>query len=139
MIDTQVGPRDPSTLVRDEVYEDTPDEFALHVRYYARETMQMVRHEKAVIIDKHGPHPFMDYPGADEILTEYNGVRETVPVASLEKKLGADDSDNAFVPWVEFRKPGTDDIVHRNIHIFIKRGLSAGVEQGAAAGGPTLG
>lgn len=74
---------------------------------------------------------FADYPGTPEILIEEDGERSTVDVATLEKKLGADDGPQAWVPWVEFRRPGEDKILHRTCHPHIKRGLQLGGAQGS--------
>ena len=76
---------------------------------------------------------FAAYPGTEKILIEEDGVRSEADVASLEKKTGADDNPQAWVPWVEFRRPGEDKILHRSIHPHIKRGLQLGGSQGTAA------
>ena len=45
--------------------------------------------------------------------------------ALLEKLEGVVDNENEFTAWVEYRLPGTDEIVHRSAHVTLKRPVSA--------------
>ena len=45
--------------------------------------------------------------------------------SDLEKLEGEDETEHAVVRWVEYRLPGSDQIVHRSAHGIIKQGIIA--------------
>ena len=55
------------------------------------------------------------------IPTKYGDTDE----ADLEKLEGEDETEHAVVRWVEYRFPGSDEIVHRSIHGMFKQGIVA--------------
>lgn len=50
------------------------------------------------------------------ITTIYGDMDE----ASLEKREGLIDNANETTSWVEYRKPGIDEIIHRSVHVILK-------------------
>lgn len=54
--------------------------------------------------------------------------------ALLEKKTGSVDNDNEFTTWVEYRLPGTDEIVHRSAHVTLKKPVVAFGEAASLGG-----
>lgn len=48
----------------------------------------------------------------------------------LERSVGDIDNENERTSWVEYRLPGSDRVVHRSVHIALKKGLEFNVEQG---------
>jgi hypothetical protein len=44
--------------------------------------------------------------------------------ALLDKREGVVDNDNEATSWVEYRLPGQDEVIHRSVHVRIKRGLT---------------
>lgn len=38
----------------------------------------------------------------------------------LEKKEGGTDTPKQSTYWVEYRKPGNDEIIHRSVHMVLK-------------------
>jgi len=55
------------------------------------------------------------------ITTIYGDMDESL----LEKKTGEVDNENEFTTWVEYRKPGTEEIVHRSAHVTLKKAVFA--------------
>jgi len=45
--------------------------------------------------------------------------------ALLEKKTGIVDNENEHTEWVEYRLPGTEEIIHRSVNMTIKKGVFA--------------
>jgi hypothetical protein len=45
--------------------------------------------------------------------------------ALLDKREGVLDDENELTTWVEYRLPGTDEVVHRSAHVTFKRPLAA--------------
>ena len=43
----------------------------------------------------------------------------------LDKKTGIVDTDNEYTTWVEYRLPGSDEIIHRSAHVTFKRNVSS--------------
>jgi len=43
----------------------------------------------------------------------------------LEKKTGVVDNDNEYTTWVEYRLPGTQEIIHRSAHVTLKKPVFA--------------
>ena len=41
----------------------------------------------------------------------------------LDKRTGVLDNENEYTTWVEYRLPGSDEIVHRSAHITFKRNV----------------
>jgi hypothetical protein len=50
-----------------------------------------------------------------------NGVFDDVDESLLVKKEGRDENDNEIAEWVEYRFPNSDVIVHRSVHVTLKR------------------
>ena len=40
--------------------------------------------------------------------------------SELVKSEGIEDSATETISWVEYRKPGSDEIVHRSVHMTLK-------------------
>jgi hypothetical protein len=55
------------------------------------------------------------------IKTIYGEMDESL----LEKKEGFVDNENEHTDWVEYRKPGNDEIVHRSVHVRLKTNVFA--------------
>ena len=55
------------------------------------------------------------------ITTTKGDMDETV----LDKKTGIVDTDNEYTTWVEYRLPGSDEIIHRSAHVTFKRNVSS--------------
>ena len=45
--------------------------------------------------------------------------------ADLEKREGVYDDEREHTEWVEYRLPGTDEVVHRSAHVTLKQPVSA--------------
>jgi hypothetical protein len=43
--------------------------------------------------------------------------------AELVKTEGVFEDDNEHTTWVEYRLPGSDEIVHRSAHVYLKKAL----------------
>lgn len=43
--------------------------------------------------------------------------------AHLVKTEGSFENDNERTSWVEYRLPGSDEIVHRSAHVFLKQAV----------------
>ena len=43
--------------------------------------------------------------------------------ADLVKTEGSFENDNERTSWVEYRLPGSDEIVHRSAHVFLKQAV----------------
>jgi hypothetical protein len=43
----------------------------------------------------------------------------------LEKREGVVDNANEFTTWIEYRLPGSDEIIHRSAHVTLKTTVSA--------------
>ena len=52
----------------------------------------------------------------------------------LDKKTGVADTDNEYTTWVEYRLPGSDEIIHRSAHITLKRNVGAQTNVGGFNG-----
>lgn len=68
---------------------------------------------------------------AGNVLVEIDGVRSEMPESALTKSLAENDTHNTYEVAVEYRLPGSDVVVHRSAHVFVKRGLASQVLQGA--------
>ena len=55
------------------------------------------------------------------ITTIYGDMDES----ELVKTTGGFEDDNECTTWVEYRKPGSDEIVHRSAHINLKKPMVA--------------
>lgn len=51
-----------------------------------------------------------------KITTIYGDMDE----AELVKTTGFVDNEIEYTTWVEYRKPGSDEIVHRSVHMTLK-------------------
>jgi hypothetical protein len=43
--------------------------------------------------------------------------------SQLVKLAGNAESENEIVHWVEYRLPGNDEIVHRSVHVHLKKAM----------------
>ena len=43
----------------------------------------------------------------------------------LVKTTGTEDTEDAVVTWVEYRLPGSDEIIHRSLHADVKATAAA--------------
>lgn len=57
-----------------------------------------------------------------------------LPVADLQLTAGASDDAGETASWIEFRRPGTDTVIHRSAHVALKQGIGA-VGQAGTVGG----
>ena len=48
----------------------------------------------------------------------------------LEKKEGTIDTATESTYWVEYRQPGSDEIVHRSVHMTLKESVFSTAEPG---------
>lgn len=61
------------------------------------------------------------------IATIYGDMDES----DLVKTEGSLENENEITSWVEYRKPGSDEIVHRSVHMILKKlPVNTGVETG---------
>jgi hypothetical protein len=44
--------------------------------------------------------------------------------ALLDKREGVVDNDNERTTWVEYRLPGQNEIIHRSVHVQLKRSVT---------------
>jgi hypothetical protein len=44
---------------------------------------------------------------------------------TLDKREGTVDNDNELTTWVEYRLPGSEEIIHRSVHVRLKRNVTA--------------
>lgn len=44
--------------------------------------------------------------------------------STLVKTEGVVDNENEYTTWVEYRLPGSDEIIHRSAHVTLKRNVS---------------
>ena len=56
------------------------------------------------------------------IITTTKGPMDT---SLLEKKEGFVDNENEYTTWVEYRLPGSDEIIHRSVHVTLKKNVVA--------------
>jgi len=45
--------------------------------------------------------------------------------ATLEKREGIVDNENEYTTWVEYRQPGSSEVIHRSVHVTLKRPVTA--------------
>lgn len=50
------------------------------------------------------------------ITTIYGEIEES----KLVKTVGSLDNEFEYTTWVEYRQPGSDEIVHRSVHVTLK-------------------
>ncbi|TCK36721.1 hypothetical protein B0G84_5734 [Paraburkholderia sp. BL8N3] len=55
------------------------------------------------------------------VTTIHGDMEET----ALVKSEGDFEDDNECTHWIEYRLPGSDEIVHRSAHVVLKQPLSA--------------
>lgn len=60
------------------------------------------------------------------IATLYGDMDE----ATLEKREGTVDNERECTTWVEYRRPGSDEVIHRSVHVRLKRMPAIQVEAG---------
>lgn len=64
---------------------------------------------------------------------EGNRVQDVVDESLLVRTDGQFEDDNELTKWVEYRFPGSDVVVHRSVHVHMKKwppGFIAGQQQG---------
>lgn len=54
------------------------------------------------------------------IVTTIHGDMDDSQLVKLE---GGHEDDNEIVKWVEYRMPGSDDIVHRSVDMHLKKAM----------------
>lgn len=50
-----------------------------------------------------------------------NSTLDAVEESELEKLEGRNEDDNEIAEWVEYRFPGDPTIVHRSVHVTLKK------------------
>jgi hypothetical protein len=118
-IETSKGTFDEAELDCEVVPHEAPDVFSFEHRYRLRgsdEVIAVYRREEFKKVNA-----FAAPPADGMILIERDGVRSTVPIATLERTLGQRDNDVEFSSWVEYRDPGSDVIVHRSAFTRLKK------------------
>lgn len=65
---------------------------------------------------------------------EEDGPFSLMQQKQLAKRTTVDDDDEKTVFAVEYRLPGQDRIVHRSVHVQLKRGVELGAAQGEVGG-----
>jgi hypothetical protein len=65
---------------------------------------------------------------------EEGGPISLMPQKQLSKRTIVTDDDNETSFAVEYRLPGADRIVHRSVHVQLKRGALLGAVQGEFGG-----
>ena len=56
-------------------------------------------------------------------------VEGDVDDSLLVKTEGGVDNDHERTTWVEYRRPGSDVVIHRSAHVTLKRGLEGAGQQ----------
>jgi len=56
-----------------------------------------------------------------------DGKIEQRDESELVKSTGGHENDNEVATWVEYRFPGSDDIVHRSAHVTLKQVFADGM------------
>ncbi len=77
------------------------------------------RYEQRYIDKLVNPHPIL--PPDAPITVLQDGQHVEARVGDLERSESVDDNPDAFVWAVEYRRPGSPDIVHRSPHAQIKK------------------
>lgn len=52
----------------------------------------------------------------------------------LVKSEGSLDNENEYTTWVEYRRPGSDEIIHRSVHIRLKKNVTLNSQIGGFSG-----
>ena len=53
---------------------------------------------------------------------------------TLVKSEGTIDNDNELTTWVEYRLPDSDEIIHRSVHVTLKKNVTLNSEMGGFLG-----
>ena len=61
-------------------------------------------------------------------------TRGLMDEATLDCKRGTVEDEDRRVDWVEYRMPGEDQIIHRSVHVQVKRMPAWNAAQGEAGG-----
>lgn len=72
--------------------------------------------------------------GCVTVQLEEDGPISLMPQKALEKRTIVNDNDRETSFAIEYRVPGNDRIVHRSVHVQLKRGLDLGAAQGEFGG-----
>lgn len=56
-------------------------------------------------------------------MTRVNTIHGEMDEADLVKTEGNFEDDNELTSWVEYRLPGSDEIVHRSAHVHLKKAI----------------
>lgn len=87
---------------------------------------------------RHDPNHPMNPPTAGMLrqipIDRGNGVIEMEDERALLRSSGEEENDNEIVAWVEYRLPGANTLVHRSVHVHLKKALVFGEAIAAAMG-----
>lgn len=127
IIQTTNGPIDAAELDAEPVLVDDEKWFASGTLYRFKGTR-----DKAAFVgisfDK--VEPAEASPPDGLILIEENGARSTVPVAGLEKKIVKRDTPDFYQCGVQYRRPGSDVVIHESAVASPKKLPAMGAQQG---------
>ncbi len=118
MIETTKGPMDESQLVKSTGLIESDFDTARWVEYRIPETGECVATYQGVVLLK--GNVFAE-PPADGMVPTSLGT--PMPVDGLEKRLETVDNENEYTSVVEYRLPGSGEIVHRSVDVKLKSGL----------------
>jgi ribulose-5-phosphate 4-epimerase/fuculose-1-phosphate aldolase len=107
---------DDSLLEQERVVVDDEQRYAQDIVYRLKETGEVVCRMRGYTFEKVNPFA----ADVEEILIEEEGVRSTELTSSLLKQLVVVDNDREYSCAVEYRRPGSDVIVHRSAATSLK-------------------
>lgn len=81
--------------------------------------------------------PILDIPPEHVPVDLDDGKISVMPESDLVKTTGIADTESDFACWVEYRRPGSDQLVHRSAHVFTKKALVFSQANGGATVGAT--
>jgi len=118
MIQTTHGPMDEADLVRSDGVDDDPERFVLWTEYALPGGEVVCRTESGFAktaltssADASGMVPTDEQDGRGIVM---------VPESELDKVSGANDGPESYEAWIEYRRPGSDKVIHRSASIGLK-------------------
>lgn len=121
-VDTNRGPVDEELLVKRETERDDDVLFGTVVDYFHADGTPAAQYLRGGFMKR---NEFRNDPMTGPIEIEVDGVRKIVDASELVRRVGCDEGDNDWACWAEYRFPGSDVIVKRPVHVYIKRGAAA--------------
>lgn len=130
MIKTSQGPMDEAQMERTDGVIDDETRFCPWTEFRVPGTTEAYRREGGFA----KVNAFAGAPVAGPIpIDEQDGSGiQNAEASDLERRIGTIDNDNEFTSWVEYRRPGSDKVVHRSVDVKAKK-MPATAPSGAGA------